>query len=55
MTDFEEMKKVVSDAYHEYAGAYRIGETPENLLPPRNEYPDVVSYIAAKVIEHGKT
>lgn len=49
-----ELKKILSDAFTEYQQTYRIGEgqPTQPILYPRNEFPDVVSYMAFKVQEH---
>ena len=46
-----ELKEVLSDAFTEYQRAYRVDETPETMTFPRDKYPDIASYQAAKVIE----
>lgn len=48
----KEITKVLSDAFTEYRQAYRPDEKPDTLLYPRNEYPDIISYQTAKVLEY---
>lgn len=48
----EKLKEVISDAFYNYRHAYRAIETSETCLPPRDKYPDIVSYITAKVVEY---
>ncbi len=47
----EELRKILAEAFTEYRRAYRSEETTETILPPRDKYPDIVSYQAARVIE----
>jgi len=49
----EAIKKAISRAYGEYVRAYRRDEGMDGveLLPPRDEYPDIVSYQTDKVME----
>ena len=52
MIDESNIKKIMSDAFTEYSQAYRQDETEETMLFPRNMFPDIVSYQAAKVIAY---
>ena len=46
-----DLKEVLSKAFTEYRQAYRSDETAEKMLFPRDNYPDIISYQAAKIME----
>ncbi len=49
MNTEQEIKATLSDAFTEYQQAYSSNEDAQGRAFPRNDFPDVVSYMASKV------